>query len=173
VTEPTRAAAYRALIDALIALRRDPATARFDEYLTEATAAGLIDEQTARALRWWQRESIRGVEEHLEELLPTVLQQLEAADQAAVRAVEISEHAWRVATAPLAAPPHAEHPAEPHRPEPPAAVPQPPEPNSAELEPAEPQTGNSDSTDSSEPEDGAAVQRTLTAGLNVIPEEHP
>jgi hypothetical protein len=175
MTEPSDA--YAALVDALIALRRDPATARFDEYLDYAVQAGRIDEPTARALRWWQRQSVRGVEEHLEGLLPVILNQLGAADQAAMRAADISEQAWWAAAG--------EHPPEvpipPADPEP--AQPEPATP--AQQEPTQTESDVHDGphlsprddvprepvADSSLPQDGAPVQRTLTAGLTVIPEE--
>lgn len=97
MTDSGRDTAYAALVDALIALRRDPATERFDEYLAYAQETGRIDSPTARALRWWQRQSVRGVGDHLDGILPALLVQLEAADQAAIRAVDVSDLAWRAA----------------------------------------------------------------------------
>ena len=97
MADSRRDTAYAALVDALIALRRDPATERFDEYLQYAQETGRIDSPTARALRWWQRQSVRGVGDHLDEILPSLLVQLEAADQAALRAVDASDAAWRAA----------------------------------------------------------------------------
>ena len=180
MTEPSDA--YAALVDALIALRRDPATQRFDEYLEYATETGRIDEPTARALRWWQRQSVRGVEEHLEGLLPVILRQLEAADQAAIRAVELSDQAWRAAAG--------AHPPQSHSAPAKAGTAQ---PEKAQSETAQSVTAQSvtaqpvteqpqpfeqqaelspqEQSDSSQAQDGAPVQRTLTAGLTVLPEE--
>ena len=190
MTEPSDA--YAALVDALIALRRDPATQRFDEYLEYATETGRIDEPTARALRWWQRQSVRGVEEHLEGLLPVILRQLEAADQAAIRAVELSDQAWRAAAG--AHPPQSHSaPAKAGTAQPETAQPETAQPEKAQSETAQSVTAQSvtaqpvteqpqpfeqqaelspqEQSDSSQAQDGAPVQRTLTAGLTVLPEE--
>jgi hypothetical protein len=183
MTEPSDA--YAALVDALIALRRDAATQRFDEYLEYATENGRIDEPSARALRWWQRQSVRGVEEHLEGLLPVILRQLEAADQAAIRAVEISDQAWRAAAGAHppqshSAPPEARtvqpEMAQPEMAQPETAQPEMPRPEMPQPEQPEPVEQPAESvpqeqSDSSQAQDGAPVQRTLTAGLTVIPEE--
>jgi hypothetical protein len=48
---------------------RDPATAEFDAVLA---SAGLPDE-VARALRFWQRESVANVKQYAAEALPVVL----------------------------------------------------------------------------------------------------
>jgi hypothetical protein len=173
MTEPSDA--YAALVDALIALRRDPATQRFDEYLEYATEAGRIDEPTARALRWWQRQSVRGVEEHLEGLLPVILRQLEAADQAAIRAVELSDQAWRAAAGAHppqshSAPPEAQT-VQPEMAQPEMAQPEMPQPEQPEPVEQPAESVPQEQSDSSQAQDGAPVQRTLTAGLTVIPEE--
>jgi len=97
MTDSSRDAAYIALVDALIALRQDPATQRFDEYLDYAESTSRIDAPTARALRWWQRQSVRGLADHLEEVLPGLLVALERADAAAKIAVDENETAWRAA----------------------------------------------------------------------------
>ena len=158
MTEPNREAAYAALVDALIALRRDQATERFDEYLDHARETGRIDEPTARALRWWQRASIRGLEEHLEGLLPGVLGQLERADQAAAAAVEMSDRAWRAAAG------------QPGNTDPAPGDDQPTtELESVVPEPEATEPGPSDGE--SVPLVGAPEHRTLTAGLTVLVEE--
>jgi len=102
VTDSGREASFAALVDALIALRRDPATERFDEYLDAAEATARIDEHSARALRWWQRQSLRGLADHIEEILPDLLVRLEQADAAAIAAVDESQAAWHAAAAQLA-----------------------------------------------------------------------
>jgi len=102
VAEP-RSAAYADLLQALLAVRSDPATARFDAELAQAEADGRIDGPTARALRWWQRESLRGLSDHLAEVLPELLDRLAAADDAARDAVRDSARSWIDATRSLPA----------------------------------------------------------------------
>ncbi|MBI1376319.1 MAG: hypothetical protein GC157_02380 [Frankiales bacterium] len=96
-----RASAYADLLSALLALRTDPATARFDAELAAAEAAGLVDGQVARTLRWWQRESMRGLADHLAAVLPDLLTELRDADRAAVDTVEAARASWAEATAPV------------------------------------------------------------------------
>lgn len=98
-----RSSAYAELLQALIAVRADPATARFDAELARAEADGRIDGPTARALRWWQRETLRGLVDHLTDVLPEVLDRLAAADDAAREAVHGSEQSWEDATRSLPA----------------------------------------------------------------------
>jgi len=93
-----RRAHYAALLSALGGTRRDPATARFDEELAAAEAAGAIDPVVARTLRWWQRESVRAVEDHLQAVLPDVIVGLETADAEAERAVADSAESWAAAS---------------------------------------------------------------------------
>ena len=76
------------LLQALLSVRSDPATARFDRELEAAAARGEIDAATARTLRWWRRESLRGNSDHLVSVLPHLLDDLAAARGAAARAVE-------------------------------------------------------------------------------------
>ena len=209
MTDSGRDAAYAALVDALIALRRDPATERFDEYLDYAQTSGRIDTATARALRWWQRQSVRGVSDHLEDILPTLLVQLEAAEQAAVRAVDAGEDAWRSAngqamtrtqpttvdkdtrSSAVVTPPLDLAVADATRLDPSDAA----APASTSLDPSrESETGDvqAAATETTAPqetnvptkyseyptepgasqseESGASVQRTMTAGLTVVPE---
>ena len=93
-----RRAHYADLLSALGGTRRDPATARFDEELAAAEAAGSIDPFVARTLRWWQRESVRAVEDHLASVLPAVLVGLETADAEAAQAVADSAESWAAAS---------------------------------------------------------------------------
>lgn len=82
------------LVAALVSTRTDHATARFDEVLAAAEAAGTIDGPTARTLRWWQRESVRAVTEHVVEVLPATISRMAAADTAARASVVASDRAW-------------------------------------------------------------------------------
>lgn len=94
-----RATAYGDLLAALLALRSDPATARFDAELAAAEAGGSLDGTTSRTLQWWQRQSLRGVTDHLSAVLPDLLDRLSAADEAARASVESASSAWSSAIA--------------------------------------------------------------------------
>ena len=96
--DDVRTAAYASLVTALLGVRLDPATARFDAELAAAEAAGIVDPSVARTLRWWQRESVRGVGEHLAGVLPAVLTSLETAERAALDTVASSAASWTAAT---------------------------------------------------------------------------
>ncbi|MDX6287564.1 MAG: hypothetical protein QOG53_3049 [Frankiales bacterium] len=93
--EPRAQAAYAELILALVDARADPATTRFDHELAQAIEDGRIDPETARTLRWWQRESVRGVRDHLADVLPPLLGSLEAAAAQAATDAQSSEELWR------------------------------------------------------------------------------
>jgi hypothetical protein len=71
------------MILALVDARYDPETQEFDETIAFAVADGRLDEKLARTLRWRQRESVRGVRDHLAEALPPLLEGLDAAAQRA------------------------------------------------------------------------------------------
>jgi hypothetical protein len=103
VADTGRSTAYADLLQALIAVRADPATARFDAELARAEADGRLDGPTARALRWWQRETLRGLTEHLADVLPELLERLANADDAARESVRDSEQSWQEATRSLPA----------------------------------------------------------------------
>jgi hypothetical protein len=75
---PVERAAYANIVAAVADARPDPATERFDAEIASAVADGRIDQQFARTLRWWQRESVRGVRDHLVEVLPPLLESLDA-----------------------------------------------------------------------------------------------
>ena len=94
-----RSTAYADLLSALLALRADPATARFDAELAAAEAAGLVDGSVARTLRWWQRESMRGLADHLAAVLPDLLTELLESDRAAAETVRAAQSSWAEATA--------------------------------------------------------------------------
>ena len=127
MTEPdleARSAAFSSLLAAVAGSRRDLASARFDEELAEAEAAGSVDPVVARTLRWWQREALRSVEEHLQSVLPTLLAGLETAERDAAEAVAASAESWAAATGGAVARPTAPRP--PDEPDPIGSVPGPP-----------------------------------------------
>jgi hypothetical protein len=105
--------ALPALTDVVLALfdaRPTPALERFDAEVAAAVAAGKLDTEAARTLRWWQRESDRGVRDYLAAVLPGVLDSLESATLDAAGGVRAAADAWRRAgsvdrAADLAAPP--------------------------------------------------------------------
>lgn len=75
--EPAYADVVVGLLDATPAV----STERFDAELAEAVTAGL-DPGVARALRWWQRESVRAVRDHAAVVLPPVIAALVASEAA-------------------------------------------------------------------------------------------
>jgi hypothetical protein len=103
---PVAHAAYAELILTLVDARSDPATTRFDYELAEAVDGGRIDEQTARALRWWQRESVRGVRDHLADVLPPLLDALESSAARSATTFQSSAELWRAAFIEANAAPH-------------------------------------------------------------------
>jgi hypothetical protein len=104
---PVARAAYAELILTLVDARADPATTRFDHELAQAVAEGQLDQETARTLRWWQRESVRGVRDHLADVLPPLLDALETSAARSTTTMQSSEEMWRTTlsgTAPTSAP---------------------------------------------------------------------
>jgi hypothetical protein len=101
--DEARSAAYAALVSALLSTRPDPATTRFDEELAAAESAGAIDPTVARTLRWWQREALRGVEDHLVAVLPELLTGLAGAERDAYEEVAASAESWAAASGAAAA----------------------------------------------------------------------
>lgn len=93
-----RALAIAQALDALFAARNDDATARFDTELAAAVADGRIDDETARTLRWWQRESVRGARSYLADLLPGVLHADDAAQRKSRAQVDLASASWQEAT---------------------------------------------------------------------------
>ena len=93
-----RALAIAQALEALFAARHDDATARFDAELTAAIADGRIDDETARTLRWWQRESVRGARSYLADLLPGVLHADDAAQRRSRAQVDLAAASWQEAT---------------------------------------------------------------------------
>ena len=68
----------------------DPATANFDAVL----AASGVNEETARALRFWQRESVAGVKQYAAHALPNVFRALAEGRADVIAAAERAEQAW-------------------------------------------------------------------------------
>lgn len=71
-------AAYAELVLAAADARSDTATESFDATVASAVAGGQLDEQLARTLRRWQRESVRDLRDHLAETLPPLFEALAA-----------------------------------------------------------------------------------------------
>ena len=90
----SREAAYADLVAGLLDLRSDPATGRFDAELAAAEDEGRIDPQTAKVLRWWQRESLRTLVEHASAVVPPTMLALEVAAGGSEREVESSAASW-------------------------------------------------------------------------------
>ncbi len=90
----SRDKAYGDLIAGLLDVRHDPATERFDAELAAAEADGRLDPQTAKVLRWWQREALRSLVEHARVVVPPTLMALEDAQQGASLDAEESSQSW-------------------------------------------------------------------------------
>ncbi len=98
-TRRSREAALSDLVAGLLDARLDPATERFDAELAAAEEDGRVDPQTAKVLRWWQREAQRALVEHARVVLPPTLLALEQAATGADREVEQSAASWARAAA--------------------------------------------------------------------------
>lgn len=87
----------------VMAAFEDPATSTFDAVLA---AAGL-DEMTARALRFWQRESVHNTRQYAASAVPAVLEAVGRAQADAQAATDRGTAAWtdRGQTAPAVASP--------------------------------------------------------------------
>ncbi|MGN6246479.1 MAG: hypothetical protein ACTHQ3_22755 [Motilibacteraceae bacterium] len=90
--------AWSEVVSAVLDARADPATARFDEELAAAQQAGLPAD-VARALRYWQRASVRAALDHARSTLPGVVGALAQSVSDAATAVDEQDQAWRAATA--------------------------------------------------------------------------
>ena len=93
-SQRSREAAYADLVSGLLDLRTDPATERFDAELATAEDEGRIDPQTAKVLRWWQRESLRTMVEHASTVLPPTMLALERSASGSEREVAVSAQSW-------------------------------------------------------------------------------
>src|SRR4051812_9092893 len=85
------------VVAALLDAREAPATMRFDAVLAAAVAAGSVDADVARALRWWQRQSVREATDHARTVLPPALAALADAAAGARAATASADEAWRAA----------------------------------------------------------------------------
>jgi hypothetical protein len=88
---------YTALVAALLGVRTDYATGRFDAEVAAALAANRLDVATARTLRWWQRASVREVEGYAGSVLPAVLATRSDADTAAAVNRDEAAESWQQA----------------------------------------------------------------------------
>lgn len=89
--------AWSEVVSAVLDARADPASTRFDEELAAAQQAGLPAD-VARALRYWQRASVRAALDHARTTLPTVVGALVQSVGDAATAVDEQDQAWRAAT---------------------------------------------------------------------------
>lgn len=99
------------LVAALLGVRTDHATARFDAEVEAALTANRVDTQTARALRFWQRASVQAVEEYIGAALPGALTARDDADR--LGSIDATEAAAAWQRAREMQPPQAAQPAEP------------------------------------------------------------
>ncbi len=86
--------AYSDLVAGVLDARSDAATAAFDAEIALAESEGRLDARTARALRWWQRESLRSLVEHSRTALPPALAALDQAQREGFSAVSDAAEAW-------------------------------------------------------------------------------
>lgn len=93
-SKQSREQAYGDLIAGLLDVRVDPASERFDAEIAAAEQEGRIDPQTAKVLRWWQREAIRGLVEHARTVVPATLVALEQSATGAGSETEASARSW-------------------------------------------------------------------------------
>ncbi len=71
------------LVTALLTSRDDAATEAFDAALQAAESAGTIDIDTARTLKYWQRQSVEGLIDHAAIVLPAALSARRVSDVSA------------------------------------------------------------------------------------------
>jgi hypothetical protein len=100
---PDRQDAWSDLVSGLLDARDDPATARFDEELAAAVAAGEVTPHAAHRLRYWQRACLRALSDHVLTVVPASLGALaearEDADRYADQAAQMLADAARSALA--------------------------------------------------------------------------
>src|SRR5665213_527934 len=88
---------YTALVAALLGVRPDYASTRFDAEIAAALAANRLDVATARTLRWWHRASVREVEAYANSVLLVVLATRSEADTRAAIDSDESAASWQQA----------------------------------------------------------------------------
>jgi hypothetical protein len=86
---------YAAIVAALIDVRLDEATTRFDAEVAGALAENRIEAETARTLRWWQRASVRAAETYAATVMPGVLAVRDDADARARAEADEAAASWR------------------------------------------------------------------------------
>jgi hypothetical protein len=86
---------YAAIVEALLAVRPDDPTARFDAEIADAVATNRLDAETARALRWWQRASVRAAEAYAATVTRGVFTLTDDARKAAATELEESTSSWQ------------------------------------------------------------------------------
>lgn len=86
--------AYADLVAGVLDARSDSATQAFDAEIAIAESEGRIDARTARALRWWQRESLRALVEHSRTALPPALAALGQAQADSTRGTADAAESW-------------------------------------------------------------------------------
>ncbi len=87
-------AAYADLVAGVLDARSDAASQAFDAEVAAAESEGRIDARTARALRWWQRESLRALVEHAHTALPPALAAVGQAQAEGGRGAADAAEAW-------------------------------------------------------------------------------
>ena len=161
--------AYADLVAGVLDARSDSATQAFDAEIAVAESEGRIDARTARALRWWQRESLRALVEHSRTALPPALAALGQAQADAARGSADAAESWarRSATRRCRRRPHAA---------PPPAQPRPAAPSRAGRRRrghgrrgAQPSLG--DKTLAAPPDLRERRRRLIVAGLSPLPRE--
>ena len=86
--------AYADLVAGVLDARSDAASQAFDAEVAAAESEGRIDARTARALRWWQRESLRALVEHAHTALPPALAAVGQAQADGGRGAADAAEAW-------------------------------------------------------------------------------
>lgn len=79
---------YSDLVSGLVDLRHDASTTRFDAELDTALDNGTVSPETAHRLRFWQRASVRAVDEHTRSVLPAALTALDTSRRDAQLAID-------------------------------------------------------------------------------------
>ena len=87
-----------ALVAALLGVRTDHVSARFDAEVEAALVANRVDVQTARALRFWQRASVQAAEEYIGAAVAGALAAHDEADRQALIDATEAAAAWQQAT---------------------------------------------------------------------------
>jgi len=90
---------YAAIVAALLDVRSDNASGRFDDEVAKAMADHRLDASTARTLRWWQRTSVRAAESYAAAVVSDLLAARDHAEATARRDVDEAEATWAAALA--------------------------------------------------------------------------